>query len=142
MAMFCYKHSSLDRAALRLVSRGTEDVPLQRPLVVGVGAGGFASSGRGELAAPTSKVAQALTRALQRERMRGRAVHQLSIDEFRTTKCCCACGEVTDKVWRRDRNGVVMENAKGWRMASRRLRSCTSCSPAGKQRDRDVQGAR
>ncbi len=27
-------------------------------------------------------------------------------------------------------------------LASHRLRSCTSCSPAGKQRDRDVQGAR
>ena len=144
MAMFCFKRSSLDRAADRMVRQATEGVPTQRPLVVGVGAGGFASTGRGEMAAPTAEMDRALGRALRRERLhRGREVHRLSIDEFRTTLCCCACGELTSKVFLRDRrSGEPRTNWKGHKMASHRLRSCTSCSTTGKQRDRDVQGAR
>jgi hypothetical protein len=65
------------------------------PLVLGIGAAGFASGGRGELSAPTSELSKALKRAIGSERSKGRQVTVLSVDEFRTTMCCCACGEVT-----------------------------------------------
>ena len=76
---------------------------------------------------------KALERALRREELLGRLVERRSIDEFRTTMCCCACGAVTQAAW---------VNNKGVRARSLRLRSCTTCETASKLRDRDVQGAR
>ena len=67
----------------------------------------------------------------------------MSVDEFRTTMCCCACGQVTTPPtvhrWRANRETglLVVQDGK-----SRRLRRCTTCDHAGKLRDRDVQGAR
>jgi len=134
MAMFCYKKSSLDRGASRLIRVAVENEPPERHLVFGVGAAGFASTGRGELPAPTAEVTRALERALKREeRLHSRRVVRMKVDEFRTTMCCCACGAVTEAAW---------VTKRGERMRSRRLRSCTSCETAGKLRDRDVQGAR
>ena len=98
-----------------------------------MGAAGFASTGRGELAAPTAQMTQALERALRREELRGRKVERMAVDEYRTTMCCCACGAVTQAAWVRK---------KGEMERSLRLRSCTTCHPDGKLRDRDVQGAR
>jgi hypothetical protein len=66
----------------------TKDVPLARPVVFAVGAAGFASTGRGELAAPTSEMARALERGMRRVEATGRKVIRMNIDEFRTTMCC------------------------------------------------------
>ena len=141
------KRRSLDAATQRLLSSTTSSAgvqPLERPLVIGVGAAGFSPNGRsGELPAPTSALSKALTRAIKRIRATGRRVVTLAPDEFRTTMCCCACGAVTAaptvKRRRRDKTtgAVITEDGP-----SRRLRCCTSCSNSGKLRDRDVQGAR
>lgn len=143
------KRRSLDAATQRLLKSSTTSSagaqqPLERPLVIGVGAAGFSPNGRrGELPAPTSELSKALTRAIERIRATGRRVVTLAPDEFRTTKCCCACGAVTAapivKRRRRDKTAGSVITEDG---LSRRLRCCTSCSTTGKLRDRDVQGAR
>lgn len=136
MVMFCYKKSSLDRAAERLTKRMTRDVPLERPLVLAVGDASFAPTGRGELPSPTSAMMQALKRAQKRVEMTGRRVETMKVWEFRTTKCCCGCGEETT-------SPMVRDPTTGEMRRSRRLRSCSKCcEPAVKLRDRDVQGAR
>ena len=73
----------------------------------------------------------------------GRHVVVYSVDEFRTTLCCCECGSVTTAPMVRHRRkdkttGEVVIHDE----PSRRLRQCTQCSEDGKLRDRDVQGAR
>jgi hypothetical protein len=136
MVTFCYKKSSLDRAAERLIQAMTKAVPVERPLVLGVGAAGFASTGRGELPAPTAAMTRAMERALRRVEAAGRRVIRLRVDEFRTTLCCCRCGQVTQAA-------VIRDPKTGEARRSRRLRSCsTCCAPAVKQCDRDVQGVR
>jgi hypothetical protein len=72
MVTFCYKKSSLDRAAQRVMQAMTKAVPVERPLVLGVGAVGFASTGRGELPAPTASMTRAMERALRRVEAAGR----------------------------------------------------------------------
>ena len=139
MTMHRNKKRSLDGACRRLMNATIGPAPL----VLGIGAAGFASGGRGELSAPTSELSKALKRAIGSERSKGRQVTVLSVDEFRTTMCCCACGEVTapPRVRRRKFDPmtgmVVFQDGP-----SRRLRRCTTCDHAGKLRDRDVQGAR
>jgi hypothetical protein len=164
MRAFRWRKASLDRAATRLMQTATVDangkrLDASRPLVIGIGNAGFKSTGPGELAAPTSALSQALKRAIQRVRERGRRVHVYSLDEFRTTKCCCACGSETvpkplrqhqrDETgnwlvrrWRLDENGEWRPTQKD--VNSRRLRCCKRCSCAytAKIRDRDVQAAR
>lgn len=166
MRAFRWRKASLDRAATRLMQAATvaangERLRLDasRPLVIGVGNAGFKSTGPGELAAPTSALSQALKRAIQRVRERGRTVHVYSLDEFRTTKCCCACGSETVpkpirrhqrdesgnwlvRRWRLDESGEWQPTQKDAK--SRRLRCCRRCSCAhtAKIRDRDVQAAR
>lgn len=55
----------------------------------------FASSGRGEDAVPTKSLWRKLARVV--------ATHNLPVrfhapeDEYRTTKCCCACGAFTER---------------------------------------------
>ena len=126
MVMFCYKRSSLDRAAERMIKVATRGEPTSRPLVFAVGAAGFASTGRGELASPTAEVTRALERALKRVEKSGRSVMRMSVDEFRTTMCCCGCGMKTTAPMIRDPKTGEMRR-------SRRLRSCsTCCAPAVK----------
>jgi hypothetical protein len=145
------KRRSLDGAARRLVAKATTDDatqkphPLDRRLVFAVGDGDFAPCGpRGELPAPTAELTKAFKRALDAEKRRGRPVLVLSIDEFNTTKCCCACGAVTrpPTVLRRKKDPETGEFTVVQDGPSRRLRCCTSCVHTGKTRDRDVQGAR
>ena len=138
------KKSSLDRAVIRLVREATDDQPRDRPLVVGVGDGGFPSCGKkGELPAPTSELSKAMTRVLDQQRKGGRVVKVMSVNEYRTTMCCCACGCVTTparvmvKRKELETGEVILVDGP-----SRRLRCCTNCSTTGKLRDRDVQGAR
>ncbi len=138
------KRGSLDRAVGCLLARATArdggggKQPLVRPLVIGVGNAGFPCCGpRGELPAPTSELSKALRRGVAVVRATGRSVETLSIDEFRTTMCCCACGAVTRAPQvRRRRMDVITDGP------SRRLRCCTQCATTGKLRDRDVQAAR
>jgi hypothetical protein len=155
MSIFRAKRRSLGGAVCRLFSATTTEpvtgraYPKDRPMVLSVGAARFASTGRGELPAPTAELTRALMRAVKRERENGRKVVTMSLDEFRTTMCCCACGAVTQparvKRRRRRRRGEgedVPEEVVETDVKSRRLRCCTSCLPTGKLRDRDVQGAR
>lgn len=146
MRLFRKKRKSLDSAALRLIAGAVNGEPMERKLVVGIGNAKMSATGRGEMAAPTTALHLALRRAIQRVRETGREVVYLDVWEFRTTKCCCACGGVTvaPRVVVRDRGGRnVMQETGGPRTkASGRLRLCTECETTGKLRDRDVQAAR
>ena len=123
------KKRSLDGACRRLMNATAGTAPL----VIGIGAAGFASGGRGQLPAPTSELSKALKRAIDAERSKGRQVTVMSVDEFRTTMCCCVCGQVTTPPtvhrWRANRETglLVVQDGK-----SRRLRRCTTCDHAGK----------
>ena len=146
MRLFRKKKRSLDRAASGLLLGAVKGQPIERPLVVGIGDVKMASTGRGEMAAPTTALAQAFKRAVARVLATNRIVIVVSIWEFRTTMCCCGCGEVTrpPRVAWRDKAGVQVTGEEGELMTrkSRRLRLCTSCKTEGKLRDRDVQAAR
>lgn len=133
MRAFRLKWSSIDRSVGRLLKSATDGVSKSRPLVIGVGAAGFAPTGKGELAVPTSELIKALRRAISRVRRTGRKVVVVTPDERYTTMKCCACGAITDNVIR----GIDDREKR-----SRRLRRCTSCDHAGKLRDRDVQASR
>jgi hypothetical protein len=145
MRMHRAKKRSLDGAVRRVLGAATitrtgRRQPLERPLVLGIGAGGFPACGpRGELPAPTSELSKALSRGIAAVRATGRDVVTLSVDEFRTTMCCCACGSVTSapRVRRRYRDKATGETTlqDG---PSRRLRCCTACRDTGKIRIRDV----
>jgi len=149
MSLHRAKRRSLDGAARRLIraavhSTASARLPLDRPLVFGVGDADFAPCAkRGALPAPTAELTKAFKRALDSERTRGRRVEVLSVDEFNTTKCCCACGAVTRpktvrrRVKDRETGEVAVKDVPSWR-----LRCCTTCIHTGKIRDRDVQGAR
>ena len=118
--MFCYKKSSLDRAAQRVVKAATQGESTSRALVFAVGAAGFAATGRGELASPTAEATRALERALKRVEKTGRRVVRLSVDEFRTTMCCCSCGSQTTPA-------MVRDPVTGEMRRSGQL-SCPSCA--------------
>ena len=144
MVMHRGKRRCLDSCVQGLLRTALEGIPRDRPLVVGIGNAGFPSNGpRGELPAPTSELSKAMKRGMENARATGRTVTALSLDEFRTTLCCCACGSrtvaptVAYRYRDRETREMVIGNGK-----SRRLRCCTTCSPTGKLRDRDVQASR
>lgn len=148
MVMFRGKRNStrcLDNATQRVLKAAVEKEPKSRHLVIGIGDAAFPCNGpRGELPAPTSELSKALSRGLRRVRDSGRDVTVKMVDEFRTTKCCCACGaETTASTVRRryrDRQTGATIIQDG---ASRRLRRCDGCHPGvGRLRDRDVQASR
>lgn len=144
MAMHRGKRRCLDNSVQRLLFTALDDTSENRPLILGIGNAGFPSHGpSGELPAPTSELSKAIKRGIERVRKTGRSVTVLTIDEFRTTLCCCACGSRTSAPvvthrYRHRRTGERM-TANG---PSRRLRCCTTCSLTGKLRDRDVQASR
>ena len=138
MRMFRWKRRSLDRATQGLLSKATRGERVERPLVFAMGDAGFASTGPGELPAPTAAITVAFRRALARVSRGGRKVVVFSINEFRTTMCCCACGSVTH----RPQVDYQAKDLTRQRRASHRLRACTMCETTGKLRDRDVQAAR
>jgi len=135
MRLHRLKRASLDRATGEIIREATANQSPKRLLLLGIGNASFSSTGKGELSAPTKAVMEALKRSLGRMKLgTGREWKIEEIEEFRSTKCCCACGEVTDSptIWR-----------EGTEQKSRRLRLCMTCeSTEGKRRDRDVQGAR
>ena len=140
MRLFRKKRGSLDRATYGLMRRAVEGAPRERELQVSIGDGSFRPTGRGEMAVPTTKLGLALVRSARRlSRADGgmRRVELSSISEYGTTMCCSACGSLSSR--HRVQIGTPEER---W---SRRLRLCPFCegdTPAGKLRDRDVQGAR
>lgn len=124
MLLYRLKKRSLDLAAQKIIDKANG-----RPIVFGIGNAKFAPTGKGEQSVPTTGFTKAVVRAKYRYTNR---VQIKGIDEFRTTKCCCACGSVTD----------APLTTKGQR--SRRLRFCECCNQQNGSglRDRDVQGAR
>ena len=143
MIAFRKKKSCLDRAIGDMINVALKGEAKDRPLVIGIGDAAFPPNGpRGEIAVPTSKLAAAYKRAFRRVRKTGRRVAALPISENYTTKACCECGMTTNplmvkRTWC-TRDGTH-RTAHG---ESRRLRLCTTCTPTGKLRDRDVQAAR
>jgi hypothetical protein len=133
--LFRKKRSSLARACTRLLDSALVHEPAhgRRLLILGVGQAGFASSSRGNMAAPTTSLDKALHRAgkVMQSQRPGQEVLFLTVDEHKTTVSCCGCGHDTTK--------AILEGGK----SSGRLRSCTQCNDGGnKLRDRDVQAAR
>jgi hypothetical protein len=143
MIAFRKKKACLDRAVGELIDLATKGEPKYRPLVFGIGDAAFPPNGpRGEIAVPTSKLAAAYKRAFARERKKGRRVVSFPISEMYTTKACCKCGATTTppvvtKKWKTYNGEHRTANGQ-----SGRLRCCTTCTPLGKLRDRDVQAAR
>ncbi len=83
MVMHRGKRRCLDACVKGMLRTALKGVPLERPLVVGVGNAGFPSNGSsGELPAPTSELSKAMKRALVGIRATGRCVTTQSLDEF------------------------------------------------------------
>jgi hypothetical protein len=124
MRLFRLKKQSLDRAVQRVFTAAKK-----RPLIIGLGDASFPSTGKGEKAVPTTELGRCFERARRRY---SNKCTIWKVCEFRTTMCCCACGEVT----------IPALTTKGGR--SGRLRHCNACSQEGvrSSRDRDVQAAR
>lgn len=123
MRLYRFKKRSLDLAVRRILEKAKK-----RHVVIGIGSASFPSTSKGEQAVPTTSMMKAFIKAHYRHHKR---VILLNIDEFRTTMCCCACGNVTE----------AKVKADGRR--STRLRSCTMCDETTvKVRDRDVQASR
>ena len=138
MRMFRWKRRSLDRATGNVLYAATHGENVNRPLVFAMGDADFPCTGPGELPAPTSAITVAFRRALARVSRSGRQVILFSIDEFKTTMCCCGCGSVTT----RPQVSYMAKDGTSHMKASNRLRACTSCETTVKLRDRDVQAAR
>ncbi len=139
MLKFRRRKASMARAVSRLWREATEGEPLSRPIVITIGAANFASSGPGELPVPTAALSVAMKVEIRNQRQRGRTIIVQSADEYNTTKCCCACGAVTQAPIVQNRK---TRDSEPMSRESRRLRQCTVCEPGGKLRDRDVQAAR
>lgn len=123
MRLYRFKKRSIDLAIRRILVKAKD-----RPIVIGIGSASFPSTGKGEKAVPTTSLMKAFIKAHYRHHKR---IVLLKVDEFRTTLCCCACGNVTE--------AKVKVDGK----RSARLRSCTKCDETiDKVRDRDVQAAR
>ena len=127
MVRYRADRSQWDRFALKLLAWRESDTGVAggtpRELVrveVLMGDVNFASGGRGEESVPTKSLWRKLASAVVRHRLPVR--FHAPADEYRTTKCCCACGEVTTSL-------------------TTRLRLCTSdeCS-AGEEWEREEGG--
>lgn len=157
MRLYRWGRRAKDRLAQRIVSLGDT----RRPLVLGTGSAGFACTGRGEQAAPTTSLDRHLVRAQLRTR---RPILRLAIDEFKTTRCCsvCGCETIALQVACPDKELSSCESCPGKGMtrsvkrcrASRRLRMCEQCLLQGEDfsskitcvkpgvYDRDIQACR
>ena len=124
MRLYRLKKRSLGRAVQEIFKAANK-----QPILLGIGDGGFPCTGRGEQAVPTTGLMVEIFKARKRYKNK---VTVISIDEFRTTMCCCACGAVTEQPL----------TTKGVR--SRRLRFCSQCNQINGKglRDRDIQAAR
>ena len=123
MRLYRLKKRALDKAVQQVV--GTS----RRDMVIGIGDARIAPTGRGEKAMPTNQIIKTFLKAQRKDTTR--KIKLLGVNEFRTTLCCCACGQVTTP--------KILANGK----RSGRLRLCTHCNLEDiKLRDRDVQAAR
>ena len=130
MRLYRSKKQALDKSVQKIFDRGKG-----KPLCIGIGDAKLAPTGRHERAMPTCQIMKAFMKAKARYK---NEVHFRSINEFRTTLCCCACGSVTKAapVTAHCNDGAATR-------PSRRLRLCTECNKTdGRRRDRDVQAAR
>ena len=87
--------------------------PSNQGIVLGIGNASFAPSGKGETAVPTTRVAKLFARYLKCRDIPHRII---SLDEFRTTKCCNRCGNVLDDI----RDKLTHRTIRG-------LKSCCHC---------------
>lgn len=138
MAGYRLSRSAKDRFARALVTQGD----MRRPLVLGTGSVKFASTGKGEMAVPTSALEKAVERMVLRMRPH-RAVLRLAIDEFRTTLCDSETFGPTEgklvRHWTRDEE-TGTSRVDGMRR-SHRVRVCTA-NPHARGSDRDINAAR
>ncbi len=126
MRLYRLKTRSLDKAVQRVFEKAQG-----RPIVLGVGNAKFPSSGQGERSMPTTQFVRTILKAKYKYHNK---VKLLGINEFKTTVCCCGCGNQTTPVYLSNLNPP---------RPSRRLRLCTQCNtPGDKVRDRDIQAAR
>jgi len=138
MRAYTGKRSCLDSTA-EAVLRAAMASGSSQEIVVGVGNAKFAPGGRGQKSAPVAATSAAIQRRADSWSKAGNfKVELLSIDEWRTTMCCSACGAVTEAA-------LLNQPTEAGRNRSRRLRQCTRCTletGIDAIRDRDVQGAR
>jgi len=105
-------YQSKDKALDLICSKICEGVAipkidkLERPRVlVAFGNGGKVSTtGCGYAPAPQARLRHRLQRVW--------GAHVSLINEFRTSKCCCQCGEVMSKIYKRRNKGMVLNKAK------------------------------
>lgn len=126
MRRFRWKKAFMDQRIKQLLRPAL----LGRTLAIGIGDGKFASTGKGELAVPTTAFGVALKRVIKMHGLEGRVTLR-KICEFRTTMCCHRCHQVMTK----------LQTASGYECL--RYRMCTNCAGTGdKRRHRDVNAAK
>lgn len=128
MCRFRWKKSWLDKSIRQLLAPGYKN---KRHMILGIGDGKFACTGKGEMAVPTTGLEVALKKAIKMLNI-SRKIKVIKIDEYNTTKCCHKCGNVLKTI----------NTCRGF--PCQRYRSCTNCGTetAGKRRHRDVNAAR
>jgi len=123
MRLYRLKKRALDKVVQKVINSTDRD------MVIGIGDAKIAPTGKGEQSMPTCQLLKTFLKA--KRKTTNRKIRLLGINEFRTTLCCCACGEVT--------SSCVLKNGT----RSKRLRLCSNCTVEdSKVRDRDVQAAR
>lgn len=115
----------------------TSPTEVEKYLDIGVGDGSFCSTGKGALSAPTNSLDRAMARSIQRFRdiqkhknkerekknlpkLPERKVEFQVVQEYGSTMCCCACGQLTEPalVTIRDQNTGEMTTRRS-RLRSR-----------------------
>ena len=124
MVRFRWKRSWMDRRMKELLEPAYKH---GKHILLGMGDGKFACTGKGELSVPTTDLQRALKRMIKILKI-SRLVKIVSIDEYNTTKCCHECGEVMNHLI--TQSGYICQ----------RYRLCAHCGHEtdGKRRHRDV----
>ena len=130
MRRFRWKKSFLDRGWKNVLKPGI-DKERKRHIALGIGDGDFPCTGKGEQAVPTKGIYISLWRVVRMLGIR-QLVHEVSIPEYNTTKCCHRCGHVMEPVYTPQGDELL------------RYRLCRNCSTEtiGKRRNRDVNASK
>lgn len=162
MRLYRWKTGSRDRSVQRVIQAARRVAPEAHGadgnaappivLIVALGDARFASSGKGEIAVPTTGMERAYVKAKRRlesgqsaDPKRRRIIMLIRrMKEFRTTVCCHKCGVPTYAPLCAVRKGDVNcseseaapEEATYRRFRSRRLRVCPRCSKSHASADR------